>query len=565
VSFTALPTPRAAGGMKSKSKEWRIIERATDMSFGSEDDSLLSLDSLRHTKLTSALRREVGKRLPRQVLKNIATLGGLLQELARIPEEDGSSPSSSSSNSGTTRHFDEATKEYAAWGMMWNSRCTWIIKCSKPLPEPLFRAAIARLVERHAALRAEMRDPFRFFTAIQQAMSALDMWKNQGPRPRGVLAPAQRLIGRFVRWSLRNTWPRISVSRQGCDSTQGSGCLIKVLERSPTLQDAEYKLWGEAREFQPPFRALLAPYGAEAEEGALLHLTVTHMLSDGYSIVPLLDDLVNLVAKEATVLGLSDAPPPPPLPRVPNMFEAMERRIFRTIEGTDDAEGICPRITPHALTGKNTRNAHTTFATLPVEVVTSIRRGAVRVGVSDDIAMLALLGVTLAWFVNRPTEQIAMIVPQRDGPGENDMVGLFSDVRHLCICTEGLSFAGVALRLHHIVKERLWTVPELRTQFELISLNFEWTDFQEKQGFSQYVNCGERAESSFHPLRIAVDQPDKDVWRMRVSFQEGAFDEQQREQFFQLFEKSLSMLRESPLELVWPTDCPKGNASAPPA
>mmetsp|Transcript_59428 Transcript_59428/g.150579 ORF Transcript_59428/g.150579 Transcript_59428/m.150579 type:complete len:396 (-) Transcript_59428:93-1280(-) len=382
------------------------------------------------------------------------------------------------------------------------------------------------------------------------------------------MAPFTRRLSNILRWGLRQAWPRIGVHHLPGGSPDMPGCLVKVLDRSPTPQDAEWKLWGCAREFVPPFRALLAPFGQEREEGALVHLTVTHMLSDGYSVVPLLDDLANLVGsveaavplepcgngnREASRLREDQAPQPAlPLPPVPSMFAVMEKRIFRTIEGVDDVDGLSPRITPHALAGKKWANAHTTFATIPAEAVAAIRRSAVRLAVPDDIAMLTLLGVTLAWFYNKTLEQIAMIVPQRDGLGENDMVGLFSDVRHLCICTEGLSFAGVALRLHHIVKERLWTVPAVRTQFDFTLINFEWTDFQEKQGFAQHVTCSERGESSFHPLRIAVDQPERQVWRMRVAFQEGKFTEQQRESFFDLFEKSLRMLQDNPLELIWP-------------
>ena len=47
-----------------------------------------------------------------------------------------------------------------------------------------------------------------------------------------------------------------------------------------------------------------------------------------------------------------------------------------------------------------------------------------------------------------------MIAPQRDGPGQGDLVGLFADIRMVSIRTEGLSYMGAALRLHHIVKER---------------------------------------------------------------------------------------------------------------
>merc|ERR1739845_198347 len=100
-------------------------------------------------------------------------------------------------------------------------------------------------------------------------------------------------------------------------------------------------------------------------------------------------------------------------------------------------------------------DASTIFATLPTNVVTAIRQAAHKLAVPEDIAILTIISVALAWFENKKTEPIAMVVPQRDGPGESDMVGLFADIRHLNVCTDGLSFAGVALRLDHIVRERL--------------------------------------------------------------------------------------------------------------
>lgn len=68
-------------------------------------------------------------------------------------------------------------------------------------------------------------------------------------------------------------------------------------------------------------------------------------------------------------------------------------RLLRRLYGY----GHRVRITPHAIAGKNWRNAHTTFATLPVDTVAAIRAAATRLAVPDDIAMLTLLGVTLAW------------------------------------------------------------------------------------------------------------------------------------------------------------------------
>jgi len=297
------------------------------------------------------------------------------------------------------------------------------------------------------------------------------------------------------------------------------------------------------------------------------------MVSDGYCVVPLLDDLAYLVARaEASAVdahpsALADLGGSPTsisrsrLPSVPSAFEALESRISRTVISPDAGPfsggggSACDRgITRETFGKKVWREAFTTYAAMPADAVASVRRAARQLSVPDDIAMFTIVGITLAWFENKSTELITMIVPQRDGPSENDMVGLFADCRNLAISTKGLNFAGVALRLHHVVKERLWSTPGIATQFDVPFVNFEWTDFEERQGFSQNIRTFECAESSFYPLRVAVDQPNRDSWRMRVVFDKEKYSEEQRIQFFDLFERALHALLWHPLDPVWSAD-----------
>ena len=198
---------------------------------------------------------------------------------------------------------------------------------------------------------------------------------------------------------------------------------------------------------------------------------------------------------------------------------------------------------------------------MSAEVVAAVRRSAEQLAVPDGIAMLAAVGITLSWFTTtKDTLVISMIVPQRDGPSENDMVGLFADVRNISVKTGGLSFAGVAVRLHHITKERLWGTPGMATQYDGPFVNFEWTDFAQRRGFSQVVHIAEWAETSMQSLKIAVDQPDQQSWRMRVAFDKRQYTYRLRERFFVYFEQALYSLLERPLDLVWPVlpgNCPQ--------
>jgi len=567
---------------EQKTREWRIVERAAGMSFGSPTESLAGLDSLRHTKITSALRREAGKRLPRDSLKRAATLGALLEEIARLQEEP---PKACASRADAAT----ARREFATWGMMWHSKCQWILRRRRPLRETALRLALRQLVERHAALRTQLRDPYPLFGATQQAFTAFELWRAGAAPP--ALAPsaglrkrivtrlrhaAVRTLSRWTRWSFEHAWPRASALP--VEAGPDAPLPLSVLSHSASSTEAEDALWAGRGNFEPPFRAVLAPFGKGGEEGALLYLAVTHMFSDGYSVVPLLSDLAHLVSEAETSLGLatldsqaSDAvcrQPTPSLesralPMLPCMLEALEPRLFHTVEGGDGGSGATARrggITREPIVRKWGPDAIMVYATLPAEVVGAIRRAAHFLTVPEDIAMLTLLGTTLAWFEHQPTEPIAMIVPQRDGPSENDMVGLFADIRHLCVCTAGLSFAGVALRLHHVVKERLWCAPGVATQNELALINFEWTDFDELHGFSQHVSLFEQRENARHPVKIAVEQPDKDTWQMRVAFNPAVYGESERDRFLELFERSLHGFLQEPLGPVWPEDHPDKSA-----
>lgn len=516
-----------------KSREWKIIERSTGIVFDSLDDSLGSIDSLKRTKMTSALRREAGKQLSREQLKGLTTLGGLLQEVKQTTEEPLRLPSEREMEGGLG---------YRAWGLMWTSRCSWVLLRKKPVSEEMLRIAVIGLMERHVALRAELGDPYSFFGAVQKAFSRFEVWRRHAPpSDNGVLQRANSLLSRATAWSFQHAWPRVRVGACPRDSTVP----LQVLSPSETMEEAEWRVWPRGQAFRPPFQVILAPFGKTADEGAFIYLAVTHMLSDGYSLIPLLDDLAHLVAMQETAA----VAPMSPLPQLPHMLSRLEGRLLQTI--LNSSQGITRD--PVGM-GRRWHDPVCTFATLPEGVVSSVRLAAKRLSIPDDIAMLTILGVTLSWLAGRKLEPLAMIVPQRDGTGENDMVGLFADIRHLNVCTEGLSLAGVALRMHHTVEQRQWFEPGLATQCDVTLVNFEWTDFEERHGFVQKVSLTENNESSFYPLRVALDQPDRTSWRMRVMFDRELYDEAARELFFTHFETSLQCFLHDPLRMVWPED-----------
>jgi len=283
----------------------------------------------------------------------------------------------------------------------------------------------------------------------------------------------------------------------------------------------------------------------------LIQLIVTHMLSDGYTIVPLVADLAQLVARAearfANPVMLSAALPP-----LPNALEAVQKRIVRTIYGDNSFGDL---ITHDQLRRESWgRDVCTHLATLPSDIVGTIRRVARCLAISDDIVMLSALGATLARYQNQQTIVMSMVAPQRDGPGESDMVGLFADIRIVTVRTGGLSYAGTALQVQHIVKERLWSSPPIVSQCDLPFVNFEWTDFESHHGIRQLVHQREGHEQLSNPMKVAVDQPDPSTWRMRCAFDGHCHKTEDQDRFFVLFEATLNALANDPLTLIWPPD-----------
>jgi hypothetical protein len=548
----------------AKSAHWQIIERAVGWSFSSPGDSLSGLDSLRTTKMASALQREAGVRLPRDALRRCATLGALLKEISQLPAEP--CPATAAAARG-------AIVEHAAWGLMWKSKCQWTLRRDRPLSEETVRTALLQLTKRHVALQAELADPMQLFTATQQAFSAFEMW---GLRCRRRSAGGFDLESRFARlarqgscWAFRHAWPRMKAN-----FSQDKVNLV-VLRRTTTAEEAKRSLW-QMPPFTPPVQVCLVPFGEGAEEGALVHFSVSHMISDGYTLVPLLADFSHLVARAeaeammaagpaAATEGSAAALMLTPLPPVPNAFAALERRIIRTIS-RDNTFGDLITLDPIGRLSQSwtRRQPVTVLATLPEELVSAIRASGRGLAVPDEIVMLVALGVTLARFEKKATIPVSLIAPQRDGPGESDMIGLFADIRLITVRTEGLSFAGAALLLHHVVKERLWRAPPIGVTYDVPFLNFEWTDFESRHGFAQQVHTKEGNEQLSNPIKVAVDQPNPRTWRMRTAFDRVVYDQDSRERFFDVFEECLCKVLTDPLAPIWP-DAAEAKAAVPAA
>eukprot|EP00931_Biecheleriopsis_adriatica_P062238 TRINITY_DN37486_c0_g1_i1.p1 TRINITY_DN37486_c0_g1~~TRINITY_DN37486_c0_g1_i1.p1 ORF type:complete len:1502 (-),score=300.09 TRINITY_DN37486_c0_g1_i1:46-4551(-) len=542
---------------RRKCSVWRAVESVSGVSLSSRSEAMPQLDSLRSTKLQSALRRQTRRKVPRDTIRKAKSLDDLINEVDQTPTEREEAPDAA-----------HGELEYAIWGMMWGSKCEWIVCRDRPLSQGVFHRALIELVQRHEVLRTELADPLQLFRATQQALTALELWRRYGANLlparacRCVWRGVDALAGRCFRWS----WPRIKTYRRGSASrARTSGCTTVfenalVLPRKATIEEAESAIWALVRPFTPPFRAMLAPYGKEEEEGALVYLAVSHMLADGYSVVPLIKDLAELAAQAEVEQegGRANLDLPP----APATLALTEARLMRTVElcGTD-LLGTAPDrglITREPVKGRgpwNQQDTATDVLDLSPEFVAILREGARRLAVPEDVALLTVVALALGWFHGCRSQPFVTIVPQRDGDAEQDMVGLLADFRRLTLHTGGLNFAGAALLLHRTVRERLWTETGLATQNDAPMVNCMWTDFDSPHGFTQQFRPNRRRQFSRYPLQVSVEQSGIDLWHLSVTFRLSSHSQAEQDRFFFLLEESLLRLCRRPLDPLWP--CPR--------
>eukprot|EP00971_Amphidinium_carterae_P286451 5687173-Amphidinium_carterae.1 len=110
------------------------------------------------------------------------------------------------------------------------------------------------------------------------------------------------------------------------------------------------------------------------------------MLSDGFCIVPLLNDLAHLVAAGEGFEGVR------PLPSLPNVFDCLEARLLRTIMGDNSRRDTITReeLVPKRFEGKKR------YVTLLPELVTAIRRAAECLTVTPEIVILTAITISSA-------------------------------------------------------------------------------------------------------------------------------------------------------------------------
>jgi len=511
---------------------WQLIEDVTDFRFAALEEQLASIDSMRWQRLTSRLRRQEGRSLPFDAQKRCSTLGDLIREIEQLPVVDGS------------EQPREVEEEVAGWFMMWRSRCQWTIQIRRPVSDDHLRKAVEELMWRHSSLRACAADKDTLFREFQICLSILQLWRMWLMDSDGYAVSVCRRAMNLFAWAVDSAWPRLRFNRAEV------GKALTILPRCATPEAAqEAAAAGNKVPWAPPFQAIAAPYGEHGSEdqnqGVMMVVKISHMLSDGFCIVPLMSDLAMLLVNlDAQAQGQI----PRPLPALDSALSVLRQRISRTVQGDHSgSDAVSPQVLDAS---SGAKVVHAQFLDLPPKLVMIIKQAALKLAVPDEILLLTAIGVSIAKMHSKETQTLQMVIPGRDGPCESDLVALFAEYRRLEVRTAGLSYAGVALSLHYLVKERRWRQPPSVKQSEAPFVNFEWTDFEERHGVSQIAEARHKDTNVHSPLHVVALSPSRDRWRLLTSMRGDRYTEPDLRRIADFIEDALRCLIEEPLTLV---------------
>lgn len=533
---------------QSKCDIWMLVEDAIGWTFASAHDSLSGLDSLRITKLRSAVRRHLGVAISRPDILQCNTLQELIASLGNR----------SSEATACEEECDAATggQEHAVWHMMWKGKCTWVVQRDRPLEEGVLRIALAGLMARHPALRVQRRDPASLYGEFQQTLTVLAHLRTvvRAVAPYQCVASVLQTLGDCM----KRAWPRVAAS---CDVVDPAKVPLSVLPLEDSLEDAKHALW-RCGSFVPPFCVTLAPVGARLASSvdvqrctqALVQFHVTHMTSDGFSVVPLLSDFTHFVA-----VAEGRDPVPKALSPLPNMLRLLEERMHRTV---DHDVSLADTVTLNELHGgvicrrtKHSREAAAMLVDVPAVVVAALKNSASEVyGCTHDILLLTALAVVLARLDDSKLVTLSLVANQRDEARASDMVGFFADCRELDIAVgRELGYVGVAVGVNDTVQQRQWRAPGL-VGGDVVSVNFQWTDFDSREGFQQLpdFHYAQQRNRVRCPLEVYVDEPAPGQWRFALNFDVVLFSAARRCQFKRELTTTFQQMLAAPFASVWP-------------
>lgn len=581
VSVAQALSPAAGPPRASTKLLAGIIERLTGASCVNEATSLaeLGVDSMRGLQLVQTIRATTGKDILYSRLLNCATMGALTDLVENTAAGEGSSGLQADARAGAEAGPVEVASFFAP-GQWWFV-CSWLFEHKGSphgvLDETRFRRAAAALVRRHPALRARLVDPLDLLRFLFDGTQVLVMvHRALAARPRCLVSTVLRAALRPLSLGLRKCWPRVQVSPpsatpqggKGNGATHGQVAVVHCLERDVNrLSRAATR----ADQFMPPGSITL--YQVHEEGGgdflskSFVHVGMSHGLSDGFSIYPLLTDLGELYAAEEEVQDGASQAAGDTTQSSPRALEILEERFFATVDGKADAE--CP--SRQSMRGQLLSSYGEGFKhdiRLGSAASRACEQLAEQYGLSMDVLLLALTSCALARVDGTEQVDMTLYTAQRDGPGEAAMVGLFADWRDIVFdfsagALGGLTLCGAVLKVGECIRHREWVCFDGLRNMTSTLVNVVTFDSQPVHGFHRSSRPGgnfyprmypggDRTIRTQRPRRLVWERQELEEWWLALDLQSPQHDVWWTRRFVKALQSSLAELRMRPCSPLFP-------------
>ncbi|EEQ99730.1 hypothetical protein Pmar_PMAR023251, partial [Perkinsus marinus ATCC 50983] len=177
-------------------------------------------------------------------------------------------------------------EEYAVYTneSLWTAAvCDWLLAASTPLETTRVQSAVGAIVKKHPSLRSYPADKQMDETiSVLTKASAYFHLRGWGKESK---------FGTLLSWCVCELWPRIAVKADD-EGPRVIECTYDMSEAKDVVRCTD-RLWREYP-FEPPFQVfLLRP--ASGEGANYLYIKTTHLLSDGYCVLPLVMDFERFI------------------------------------------------------------------------------------------------------------------------------------------------------------------------------------------------------------------------------------------------------------------------------
>eukprot|EP00928_Gymnodinium_smaydae_P003103 TRINITY_DN11110_c1_g1_i1.p1 TRINITY_DN11110_c1_g1~~TRINITY_DN11110_c1_g1_i1.p1 ORF type:complete len:1371 (-),score=135.90 TRINITY_DN11110_c1_g1_i1:160-3984(-) len=525
------------------------------------------VDSLKALRLARAIRSEAGGEVSPEDILKCSSLCALSELVARKQTRNDSSPAAEAKDKSTASGCVAEYTPFFGPGHWW-FRSQWFQEHDGPVDAGAFISAVKALADRHVALRSQLLDPIEqhsFLYDSSQIMVMVYQYFDSlglGPRQRRLV----RKLLKVLTWSFKRCWIRVQV-RPSPDPG-----LFQVVHAS-SEQEVQRQVRAAADQdlFAPPGSFTLIQLHADSSYGnprtrsvqrSFLHVCLSHALTDGFSIYPLLTDLGELYTAALRDRSHSSRRSLPTLSPIPNAMQVSEDRLFATLEGETDMHRADRQSLRSQVFG-NRKQGYIHDVRVAGSAAVALKRLGELYSVPVDVLIVGITVCGLARADQSTRVPLTLYCNMRDGPAESMLVGLFADFRDVSFeCPLGSTVLGAILGVHEKIRRREWKTFDGLRNPETTTLNLVTFDEGTCGGFRHSVQGGkqffprlrdgdDRTRRVQRPRRMVWERQNFEEWFLGLDLDWRCYDVTWTRRFVLAMQDAMCALAKRPTEPLW--------------